>query len=91
MALRVEILAKPDDAKKCDEMERTLKIAAHASRVQIEINRTNQFGRFSQLAINPAQTPVIIIDGNIEFSGRRLDFEMIKQRLYELAFRKGSF
>ena len=91
MLLKIDILAKLDDSKRCDEIERLIKMASYSTKVQVQLNRTNQFARFSHLAINPAQTPIIIINGGIEFVGRKLDIDSVRQRLMEIAYKQESF
>lgn len=80
--MRIDILIKPGE--KCDHHESILGQAARAVNVKVEIKRTSNFAAFSHCAINPSQTPAIIINGNVEFTGRSLELEAVKKRLTEL-------
>ena len=83
--MKVDILVKPED--KCDHIEQVIRLASKATNVPVEIQRTSNFALYSHCAINPSQTPVVIIKGNVEFAGKALDLEAVKRRLTELAYR----
>ncbi len=84
--MRIDILLKPDDT--CDQVEKTLKTAAKITNVPVEIVKTHDFRAFANCAVNPSQTPAVIINGHVEFTGKELDMEAAKRRLKEIAYRK---
>lgn len=83
--MKVDILVKPEE--KCDHIERVIVAASKATNIPVEIHRTSNFALYSHCAINPSQTPVVIIQGNVEFAGKTLNLEAFKKRLTELAYR----
>ena len=84
--MKIEILAKPTDSTA--HVERLIRTAATALRVQVEVSKTSNFTAYSHLAINPTLTPIIIINGSVEFAGRAPELEILKKRIAELIHRQ---
>ena len=83
--LTIEILSKPDE--RVENIERTLRMAARSNNIDLSITHTHDFRRYSHHAINPSVTPIVIIEGNVEFAGKGADMDIIKRRLAEIAFK----
>ena len=86
--MRIDILIKPGE--KCEQHKSVLGLAARAVNARVEINQTSDFAAFSNCAIHSSQTPAIIINGNVEFTGKTLDLEAVKKRLAEIVRFGGS-
>ncbi len=80
--MKVDILIKPGE--KCDQHKTILGLAARAVNARVEINQTSDFAAFSHCSIHSSQTPAIIINGNVEFTGKTLDLEAVKKRFAEI-------
>ena len=80
--MRIDILSKPNE--NCDYVERIVKIAAKTTNTEVQITRTSNFAAYSHCAINPSQTPIVIINGSVEFAGKVLELEAVKKRLAEI-------
>jgi len=83
--LKIDILTKPNE--RTDSVERIIREAAKMANIQIQLNRTSNFALYTQHAINPSMTPIIIINGSVEFTGLKLEILAVKRRLEEVAFR----
>ena len=82
--MKVDILIQP--GKQSRHTERVLKAAAKTLGITLQISYTSNFGAYSHLSVNPSQTPIVIISGNVEFAGGMPDANMVQKRLSELAF-----
>ena len=84
--MRIEILAKPNEPTV--HIERLIQLAAMALKIQVQVSKTSNFAAHSQFAINPSQTPIIIINGSLEFAGKAPELEMLKKRFAEIIRRQ---
>jgi len=83
VTLKIDILVKPRE--KTDKVERIINDCAKLANIKIQLNRTSNFALYTQHAINPSMTPIIIINGSVEFAGSQLIPGAVKRRLKELA------
>ena len=84
--MKVEILAKPSEPT--GHLERLVQNAASSMKIQVQVFKTNNFSAYSHLAINPTLTPIIIINGSVEFAGKPPEFEVLKKRFAEIIRRQ---
>jgi hypothetical protein len=80
--IKIEILVQPSE--KPQNVENVMRLAATQVGVQLQITVTNNFAAYSRYAISPAQTPIIFINGNLEFAGRVPELNALKRRLVEV-------
>ncbi|HOW36151.1 MAG TPA: thioredoxin family protein [Candidatus Omnitrophota bacterium] len=80
--VKIDILIKPGE--KCEHIERIILMAAQFQKMEVKITRTSNFAAYAQCAINPSQTPIIIINGNVEFAGRSPEPEILRRKLAEI-------
>ncbi len=81
-ALKIDILSKPEE--KVDHIAYVIRLAAQSANVPIQLSTTNNFAAFSHCAMNPSQTPVVIINGHVEFSGKAIELEAVKRKLTQI-------
>ena len=82
--MKVQILGKLEEKPKMDEVAGLIKQAAVKVNVPVEISHTHNFAAFSQFAINPAKTPVVFIDGHVEFAGVETQLPTIIHKLTQI-------
>ena len=82
--MKVDILGKTEDKLKMEDVERKIKAAAAKTNVPVQIHMTNNFRAFAQHSFNPSLTPIVFMDGEIEFQGSVQDVAIIQQKLIEL-------
>ena len=87
--LKIDILSKPEE--KTDAIERTIFMAARATNVQIKLSTTHNFVAFPQVASNFSQTPIVIFNGHVEFTGKSIDLEAVKRKLSQIASQGDGF
>lgn len=80
--IKIDILTKPGE--KYDHIERIIRMTAEIQKMPVQITHTNNFAAYAQCAINPAQTPIIIINGNVEFAGRSPEPDVLRRKLAEI-------
>ncbi len=80
--LKIDILVK--SYENCEKLESKINLAARLLNLEVTVNKTSNFTAFSALAINPSQTPVVIINGHVEFAGRTPELDVISRRLAEI-------
>lgn len=80
--MKIEILVQSN--KNIENLERAIQTAAKGVGIEVQITRTSDFSAFSKFSINPAQTPIIFIDGSLEWAGRVPEAEALKRRLAEI-------
>ncbi len=83
--LEVNILVKPGEDSL--HSERLIRRAAANLKIPVKVNHTSNFRAFTHLAVNPSQTPIIVINGNVEFAGPVVDIELVQGKLAEIYFR----
>lgn len=84
--IKIDILSQKDLAgqKKADIAEYVIRQAAKVTKIEVQITRTSNFAAYSAHAINPSQTPVIIVNGNVEFAGRAPEPDAFRKRLAQI-------
>ena len=80
--MNIEILVKPKEST--IPIERVIQTAASALKIKVQVVRTNNFEAYSHLAINPTLTPIVIIDGKVEFAGKAPNVAFFTKRLAEI-------
>ena len=80
--MKIDILIKPGQDP--SQMENVFKVAANLAGIPLQINRTSNFAAFSNCSVNPAMTPIVIINGQVEFAGGLPNVDLVKKRLIEL-------
>ena len=80
--IRVDILSQPSE--KPQNVENVIRFAAKQVGIEVQVNHTTNFAAYSQFAINPSQTPIIFINGSLEFAGRVPEINLLKLRLAEI-------
>ena len=84
--MKIDILVKPNESTA--QIERLIQTAAVAIKIQVQVTKTSNFIAYSNLSINPSQTPMIIINGNLEFAGRIPDLDLLKKKMAEVLRRQ---
>jgi hypothetical protein len=83
----IEMICVP--CPKCDDLENKIRYLVknietiHKTKIIYEFKITRDLRGISQLSLNPSQTPVLIINGTVEFAGR-IDLILLRQRLEAL-------
>ena len=85
--MKVEILGKREDKIKMDNAALLIQRAALSLNIPVEITLTHQFAGFSGHSFNPTQTPIVFIDGHIEFAGVSLQLPVVVKKLNEIRSR----
>jgi len=80
----INIVILAQGSAKTQDVENIIRLAAKQIGAEVQINRTNNFAAYSNFAISPAQTPIVFINGSLEFAGRVPDLNLLKLRLTEL-------
>ncbi len=88
--IQVVILYKPEEKFRVNSLQRALEMAGRALKVNLEITRTNDFPVYSGYNFNPTNTPVVFINGNLEFVSAVPQVNLLKKKLKEIKER-GSF
>lgn len=63
--MRIDILKKPEE--NCQYLVETLTFAVKKVNLTAEINVTHNFAAFPDLSVSPSQTPIVFINGSVEF------------------------
>ena len=87
--LKVIILHKPEEKYRVGQVQKALEQAARMANVKIAITKTNDFPAFSKYSFNPANTPVIFINGSLEFISAVPQLYLLKKKLKEIRDRGG--
>ncbi len=82
--MRVDILGKVEDKAKMEYVANLFRNAALKLHLKIEINETNNFSAFAKHSFNPALTPVVFIEGEIEFHGTAIQYNIIEKKLSDI-------
>ncbi len=82
--IKIEILHKPEEKYRVNQIEKILKQAANAAKMKVEIVRTTNFPAYSQYSFNPAKTPIIFINKAIEFVGGVPVMLLVRRKLIEV-------
>ena len=82
--LKIEILHKPEEKYRVNQIEKILQNAARAANIKIVVVRTNDFPAFSNYNFNPAKTPIVFIERSIEFVGGVPVMTVVKKKLIEV-------
>ena len=83
----IEIMCIP--CPKCELVKKiiadTIKVIESQNKVKIvyDLKHTTNLSQVSQYSINASQAPIVIINGNVEFSGKATQ-DVIKKRLENL-------
>lgn len=85
--LKIEILGKAEDKTKMEQVAKMIRQAATVANVIVEISFTHNFGAFSSHSFNVAKTPIVFVDGQLEFVGMELNLGVVIKKLTE---EKGS-
>lgn len=80
--MKIDILLKPNEDGVA--VERILQIAARNLNIPVQIKKTSNFAAFSNISVNPSMTPIVVIDGNVEFTGKNLDIQTVTKKLSEI-------
>ncbi|MFH1359453.1 MAG: hypothetical protein ABIJ41_00255 [Candidatus Omnitrophota bacterium] len=86
--IKVEILAPAD--KNTEYFEKAIKTAARGLNMEIQIMCTSNFAAYTKHSINPSQSPIVLINGNVEFTSQIPDPETIKRKLTDIRNQAGS-
>ena len=81
--MKIVILGKPEDKVKMEQMTAIFKQGAGNLNILVNINLTHNFAAFSAFALNPARTPIVFIEGSLEFSGPVPSLDVIEKKLKE--------
>ena len=84
IVLKIEILHKPEEKYRVNQMEKVIQNAARAANMKVTITRTNDFPAFSNYNFSPAKTPVVFIERSMEFIGGVPSVPMVKKKLIEI-------
>ncbi|MFA5060585.1 MAG: thioredoxin family protein [Candidatus Omnitrophota bacterium] len=79
--VRVDILIQP--SQDCSQTEKAIRVASKIANVPVQVNKTSKFAEYAHCAINPSQTPIIIISGHVEFAGRTPEVDIVAKKLVE--------
>ena len=82
--MKIQILGKMEDKPKMEGVANLLRQAAVKVNVPVEITHTHNFSAFSQFAVNPAKTPIVFIDGHLEFAGVETQLPTIIHKLTQI-------
>ena len=80
--IKIDILVKPN--QNCDHLESKIALAAKMLNIPVQIKQSSNFAAFSGYAINPSQTPIVIMNGNVEFAGQVPELDVLTRRLSEI-------
>lgn len=80
--IKIDILVQPN--QRTETLEYVIRNAAKVLNIEIQLNRTSNFAAYSNYAINPSQTPIIFINGSLEFAGKVPELEVFKKKLTEI-------
>ena len=86
--LKIEILHKPEEKYRVNQIEKIIRQAGNAAKIKIEIIRTHDFPAFSSYSFNPAKTPIVFINRSIEFVGGVPIMFVVKKKLIEVRDRQ---
>lgn len=88
-AIKVEILHKPEEKYRVNQMIKVINQAANSARIKIEIVLTSDFVSFANYNFNPTKTPIVFINKSIEFMGGLPVMFVVKRKLIEIRDRSG--
>lgn len=80
----IEVICLP--CPKCETLEPKIRgviksiEAINKVKIPFEFKRTTSLRDISKYSLSPAQTPVILVNGNVEFAGR-FDLILVRSRL----------
>ena len=86
--IKIEILCPV--CPKCNQVEqlikRVIKILGAGTRVveDVAISHVTDYRQFSKYSVNVAKTPILVINGNVEFAGCIPETELLKKKLSEV-------
>ena len=83
-AIKVEILHKPEEKYRVNQMVKVINQAASAARIKIEVIRTHDFVAFSNFSFSPSKSPIVFINRTIEFMGSVPNMIVVKKKLIEV-------
>ena len=81
--MNIDILGKKEEKIKMQKMGLAMQRAAEAISLQVTINYTHNFNQYSGSSMNPAQSPHVFIEGNLEISGMVPPMVLIQTKLAE--------
>ena len=87
--MKIESLGKKEDLRKMEQVAKAIRQVATVTNVVPEIIMTHNFAAFSSHSFNVAKTPIVFINGQIEFVGLELKSGVIIKKLTEVR-EKGS-
>lgn len=82
--ITIEILHKPEEKYRVNQMVKVINQAASAARIKVEIIRTHDFVSFSNYNFNPSKTPIVFINKTMEFMGGLPGMFVVKRKLIEV-------
>ena len=82
--MKIDILGKKEDSIKMRQVANMFQRVSDLVNQKIEINLTHDFSAFVGHSFNPAKTPIIFINGQIEFAGIAPDFKLIQSKIIQI-------
>ena len=82
--MKIEILGRKEDLIKMQSTLKVLQRAVTAGGIQADIRLTHDFRAFAGAAFNPAKTPVVFINGSVEFSGNVPEMKSLLVKIQQL-------
>jgi hypothetical protein len=83
MAMVIHILGKREDMKKMEQAAKDFKRICTETNVQAEIKLTHNFSEIPGQSFNPAATPIIFINQQVEFTGT-IDAKLFKSKIIQI-------
>ncbi len=88
--LKVVILHKPEEKFRVAQVQKALEMAARMSNMKIDVKKTSDFVAFSNHSFSPTQTPIIFINGKMEYANAVPAPHILKKKLKEIRERSNS-
>ena len=82
--MKVDILGKKEDLRRMQQAVNLFQRAGEINKIKLEINMTHNFSAFAGHSFNASKTPIIFINGQIEFTGIDLDLKVIQKKIIQL-------
>ncbi len=82
--MRIDILSKKGEENKVKFFTTGLQRAAQLANIQIDINTTQNFSAFGGHSFNPSKTPIVFINGHVEFMGEMPGVPVLQVKLCQL-------
>lgn len=83
--IKIEILCPA--CPSCMKVERMIKRVMEnleiemKLRPEVTITHINEYRQFSKYSINVSKTPIVVINGNVEFAGSVPDIDLLRKKL----------